>query len=42
MQLKAAGKWAAIGAGILGVVGLGIGAMKKKPVPQEKPLELNA
>ena len=42
MQLKAAGKWAAIGAGALGVIGLGIGAMKKKPVPQEKPLELNA
>lgn len=41
-QMKAAGKWAAIGAGALGVIGLGIGAMNKKPVPQEKPLELNA
>lgn len=30
MNLKAAAKWGAIGAGVLGAVGLGVGAMNKK------------
>lgn len=42
MKRNAAGKWALIGAGTLGVIGLIIGASKKKQAPAQNKKGLNA